>query len=97
MRARQNGTSYLKSRAGFIDFIEFWPFWIGFFVPAGWLGLIRSMRVLRLLEIYRYSKAMRVVLQGLIGSKKYLGGMLLIVFIIMLLRRHLEAEQRGET
>jgi voltage-gated potassium channel len=84
MRARQIGTSYLKSRAGFIDLIAFLPFWIGFFVPAVWLGLIRSMRVLRLLKLYRYSKAMRVFLQALIGSKKYLGGMFLIVFIIML-------------
>ncbi|MDB4552784.1 ion transporter [bacterium] len=84
LRARQIGTSYLKSRAGFIDLIAFLPFWIGFFVPAVWLGLIRSMRVLRLLKLYRYSKAMRVFLQALIGSKKYLGGMLLIVFIIML-------------
>ena len=38
MRARQLGPSYLKSRAGFIDLIAFLPFWIGFFVPAVWLG-----------------------------------------------------------
>ena len=84
MRARQLGPSYLKSRAGFIDLIAFLPFWVGFFVPSVWLGLIRSMRVLRLLKLYRYSKAMRIFLQAVIGSKKYLGGMFLIVFIIML-------------
>ncbi len=84
MRARQIGPSYLKSRAGFIDLIAIFPFWIGFFVPDAWLGLIRSMRVLRLLKLYRYSKAMRIFLQALIGSRKYLGGMFLIVFIIML-------------
>ena len=84
MRARKVGSSYLKSGAGFIDLIAVLPFWLGFFLPESWLGLVRSMRVLRLLKLYRYSKAMRVFLKALVGTRRHLGGMLLIVFIIML-------------
>ena len=84
MRARKEGRSYLKSGAGFIDLIAVLPFWMGFFLPESWLGLVRSMRVLRLLKLYRYSKAMRVFLKALVGTRRHLGGMLLIVFIIML-------------
>ena len=84
MRARKEGSSYLKSGAGFIDLIAVLPFWLGFFLPESWLGLVRSMRVLRLLKLYRYSKAMRVFLKALVGTRRHLGGMLLIVFIIML-------------
>ena len=84
MRARQAGAYYLKSGAGFIDLIAVLPFWLGFFLPESWLGLVRSMRVLRLLKLYRYSKAMRVFLKALVGTKRHLGGMFLIVFIIML-------------
>ena len=84
MRARKVGSSYLKSGAGFIDLIAVLPFWLGFFLPESWLGLVRSMRVLRLLKLYRYSKAMRVFLRALVGTRRHLGGMLLIVFIIML-------------
>tara|TARA_Y100001933_G_C18889503_1_gene517685 strand:+ start:172 stop:891 length:720 start_codon:yes stop_codon:yes gene_type:complete len=84
MRARKEGRSYLKSGAGFIDLIAVLPFWMGFFLPESWLGLVRSMRVLRLLKLYRYSKAMRVFLRALVGTRRHLGGMLLIVFIIML-------------
>ena len=84
MRARKVGSSYLKSAAGFIDLIAVLPFWLGFFLPESWLGLVRSMRVLRLLKLYRYSKAMRVFLRALVGTRRHLGGMLLIVFIIML-------------
>ena len=84
MRARKVGGSYLKSGAGFIDLIAVLPFWLGFFLPESWLGLVRSMRVLRLLKLYRYSKAMRVFLRALVGTRRHLGGMLLIVFIIML-------------
>ena len=84
MRARKVGSSYLKSAAGFIDLIAVLPFWLGFFLPESWLGLVRSMRVLRLLKLYRYSKAMRVFLKALVGTRRHLGGMLLIVFIIML-------------
>ena len=84
MRARKSGRSYLKSGAGFIDLIAFLPFWLGFILPESWLGLVRSMRVLRLLKLYRYSAAMRVFLKALLGTRRYLGGMFLIVFIIML-------------
>lgn len=101
MRARKAGRSYLKSSAGFIDLIAVLPFWLGFFLPESWLGLVRSMRVLRLLKLYRYSKAMRVFLKALLGTSRYLGGMLLIVFIIMLFGavgiHEIEKEAQPET
>jgi voltage-gated potassium channel len=48
--------------------LEFWvdlaavlPFWIGFFVPAEHLGLIRSLRVLRLFKLFWTSDSFRVL------------------------------------
>jgi voltage-gated potassium channel len=52
---------YPTSALGLIDLIAIVPFWVGFFVPAAWLGLIRSLRVLRLLKYFRYSRSLQLV------------------------------------
>lgn len=69
---------------GIIDLLAVLPFWIGFIAPANWLGLVRSMRILRLLKLYRQSHAMRIFVHALLGSGRYLAGMFLIVFIFVL-------------
>ena len=83
-RWRKEGMSYPKSNMGIIDLWSVLPFWLGFLVPVAWLGLVRSMRVLRLLKFYRYSRAMRVFVHALLVSRRHLTGMFLIVFILVL-------------
>lgn len=80
----KEGRSYPNSLLGWIDFLAILPFWLGFFVPTNWLGLVRSMRILRLLKLYRHSRSMRIFIHALIGSRRYMVGMLLIVFIFVL-------------
>lgn len=53
---------YPFSLLGVFDFIAIFPFWIGFFVPASWLGFIRTMRILRLLKFFRYSRSLQLTL-----------------------------------
>ncbi len=83
-RWRKEGRSYPRSRLGMIDLLAVLPFWLGFIVPAAWLGLVRSVRILRLLKLYRHSRAMRIFVHALLASRKHLTGMLLIVFILVL-------------
>jgi voltage-gated potassium channel len=84
LRWKYEGRRYPRSLLGGIDLIAILPFWIGFITPISWLGLVRSMRILRLLKLYRQSQAMRIFVQALLGSRQYLSGMLLIVFIFVL-------------
>ena len=84
MRWKIVGERYIFSVVGVIDFIAILPFWIGFVVPMEWLGIIRTLRVLRLLKWYRYSLSVRTFMQALYYSKRYLIGMVLIVIILTL-------------
>src|SRR5437868_7046086 len=47
------GLRYARSPLGLIDLAAVLPFWVGFFVPARWLGVVRALRVLRLLKYFR--------------------------------------------
>jgi len=81
-RRKALGKKYLWSTLGIIDLIAILPFWLGFIVPAEWLGIIRTLRVLRLLKWYRYSASVRIFVHALNSSRQYLIGMALIVFIL---------------
>jgi voltage-gated potassium channel len=100
LRWKVEGKKYPSSLLGIIDLIAVLPFWIGFIAPVNWLGLIRSMRILRLLKLYRHSHAMRIFVQALLGSSRYLMGMFLIVFIFILFSavgiREIEREAQPE-
>ena len=66
---------YLISPLGLIDLLAVAPFWLGFFVPASLLGIIRSLRILRLLKFFRYSRGLQLVALGFyrsFGKLKYL-------------------------
>lgn len=97
----KEGKKYPNSLLGYIDFLAIIPFWLGFFVPIAWLGLVRSLRILRLLKLYRHNRSMRIFVHALIGSKKYLSGMLLIVLIFVLFSavgiREIEREAQPQT
>jgi voltage-gated potassium channel len=46
---------------GAIDLLAIFPFWIGFFVPPEWLGMVRTLRVMRLLKFFRYHRGLQFV------------------------------------
>lgn len=52
---------YILSLIGIIDFLSFAPFIAGFFVPAQYLGIIRSLRIIRLFKFFRYSKELQLI------------------------------------
>jgi len=53
-------TSYPYNVWGGIDLISIAPFWIGFLVPTSWLGLVRTLRILRFLKFFRYSRNLQL-------------------------------------
>lgn len=52
---------YMSSIIGIIDFLSFAPFILGFFVPIQYLGIIRALRIIRLLKFFRYSRELQLV------------------------------------
>jgi voltage-gated potassium channel len=55
---------YPLTAFGLIDLLAIFPFWAGFFVPLSWLGLVRSLRILRLFKFFRYSRGLQLVALG---------------------------------
>lgn len=53
-------TSYPLNVWGMIDLICIVPFWIGFLVPVSWLGVVRTLRIFRLLKFFRYSRTLQL-------------------------------------
>lgn len=64
MRHKGSVRNYVLSWFGLIDLVAILPFWIGFFVPTAWLSLIRTLRILRLLKFFRYSRSLQLVALG---------------------------------
>ncbi len=63
MRWKKN-KRYPLTALGLIDLLAIFPFWIGFFIPLEWLGIVRSLRVLRLFKFFRYSRGLQLVALG---------------------------------
>lgn len=91
-------TKYPFTILGFIDTIAIVPFWLGFFVPAGWLGVIRVLRILRLLKFFRYSRDLQLTalkfyrayynIRGIAFSV----GIIWLLFAVMCLKLEQEAQ-----
>lgn len=64
--------TYPKSAMAVVDLVAIIPFWIGFFVPTSWLGIIRTMRVFRLVKLFRYSRGLQLVALGFYRSFRQL-------------------------
>ena len=83
-RWKIRGNKYSRSRLGMIDLVAILPFWLGFVVPMAALHYVRTLRILRLFKFYRYSKAMRSFMRGLIKARDRLAGMGMVVLILLL-------------
>lgn len=75
---------YPKSVLGLIDLIGILPFWIGFYVPWTWLGVIRGMRILRLLKYFRYSRSMQLVALVFYRVKYQIQSLAFAMFVVIL-------------
>jgi voltage-gated potassium channel len=69
MRLREAGRgrrlAYAFSPLGVVDLLSILPFWAGFLVPDRYLGMVRTLRVLRLAKFYRYSEGLQSLFEGL--------------------------------
>ena len=65
IKEASNKKAYLLSPLGILDLLLILPFWMGFVVPEEALGLIRTLRVMRLAKFYRYSEGLQNLFAGL--------------------------------
>jgi voltage-gated potassium channel len=78
------GFCYPRSALGVIDLISVLPFWVGFFVPMRWLGFVRSLRILRLLKYFRYSRSMQLVVLAFYRAKYQLRSLGFAMMVVIL-------------
>ncbi len=84
---------------GIIDLLSVLPFWLGFFCPVEYLSMVRTLRLLRMLKFFRYSRGLQLTalkfyrayhnLKGLVFSL----GLVWLFFAVMCL----ELEQGKHT
>jgi len=76
---------YLTSPMGLVDLVAVVPFYAGFLVPAQYLRLVRTLRILRLFKIYRYNDALKSFVSSFAMIKKELQvigiAILVLVFV----------------
>ena len=78
------GWCYMRSALGVVDMVSVAPFWVGFFVPVRWLGVVRSLRILRLLKYFRYSRSMQLVLLAFYRAKYQLRSLAFAMLVVIL-------------
>lgn len=76
---------YPRTAFGIIDLVAILPFWIGF-VPffQPYLHLVRTLRVLRMLKFFRYSRSLQLVALGFYRAYFNLRPLLFMTGIILL-------------
>ena len=66
----RNGQRWLFSTAFWIDTLSVAPFLISLVGPAAWYGLLRAMRVLRVLKFYHHSPAAQGIMAELASRSR---------------------------
>lgn len=92
----KNKKQYLLSNKGIIDALAIIPFWVGFYVPASWLGAIRASRSLRLLKFYRYNEVMQCLFEGFRRNDKSIKVIVLLTCIFIIFMACLLHEIEGQ-
>jgi hypothetical protein len=77
--------SYVRSPEFIIDVICVAPFWVSVVCPPAWFGLLRSLRVLRLLKLYRYSTIAHDLARVFMSKLAGLRVLVTVVFITVML------------
>jgi voltage-gated potassium channel len=78
LRQRLARWQYVTSWPGIVDLLAVVPFWFAFAVPAD-LRVLQLLRILRFLELARYSPGMRSLLDALYAERRALAGCFLIL------------------
>ncbi len=73
---------YPHSALGIIDLISILPFWIGCFLPLGFLQIVRTLRVFWLLKFFRYSRSLQLVALGFYRATPALRPLCFGMFVI---------------
>lgn len=84
-RFYRNKDEYRKSVFHGIDLIAIIPFWVGFPISwwaPQWLHLIRTLRILRMLKFFRYSRSMQLVGLGFYRAWPQVKSLTFSMFII---------------
>lgn len=79
-----NRRTYPFKLLSVIDLLAILPFYIGFFVDEKTLGVIRTLRILRLFKLVRYSPALLNIFHGLRKVRGELGVVGYVVVIVVL-------------
>lgn len=83
-RTSSNPRLWPRKFTAVVDLLSFLPFWIGFFVPAEWLGFIRGMRTISLLKFYRYSPKAQAIFREVSRMKSTLQQVFLINVLMLM-------------
>lgn len=83
---RNRGRGYYPiTPFGIIDLLAIVPFWIGFLPALGpYLHLVRTLRVLRMLKFFRYSRGLQVIALGFYRAYFNLKPLMLATTMIVL-------------
>jgi voltage-gated potassium channel len=60
-----------------IGIISVLPFYVGFFVPVEYLGVVRALRILRVLKLVEHSRSLRLVYLSFYRARKQLKPLIL--------------------
>lgn len=77
-------TTYPFNFWGFIDAVAVIPFWIGFICPVEYLGIVRTLRILRALKFFRYSRGLQLTALKFYRAYHNLKGLVFSVGIVWL-------------
>lgn len=65
-----------------VDLVSVLPFWLGFFVSDTHLDVIRTLRMLRLLKLYRYNQQLQLLGQVFVSVAPFLKSACASMFIL---------------
>ena len=76
--------SYPFTLSAIIDFLAIVPFYVGFFVTREHLHLVRTMRILRLLKFFRYSRSLQLLAVAFYRARSHLQALGFAVLVLVL-------------
>ena len=77
-------SKYIRTPWFWVDLIAVIPFYVGFFVPKEFLGWIRTLRVLRLLKLFRYNPNLQKLQKAFLIAWPSLKGAIVCMTVICL-------------
>lgn len=73
---------YPLSIMGIIDLISWLPWLIGFFVAPQYLAIIRVLRILRALKLFRYNRSLQLIALAIYKRRNAFKSIFLIIYIV---------------